>query len=298
MSKKSSWDGKSRGGLYGYKIFNFILSTFGLGFAYFILYFVAFYFLFFGGRSTKASFDYFKNIQGQGTLTAIKNIYKCYYNFGQTILDKVAVQSKKNHPFTSNSTGVDILYDFVERKQGAILISAHLGNWEIAGHFLHKLKIPINIVVFDGEHQRIKEMLKDVMKEKKLKIIPIKEDFSHIIEIHKALKNKEFICIHGDRFTDAEVSKKITFDFMGRPADFPIGPFRLVSRLKVPYCFVFAIKSSSYNYNFFAFENESESYSLEDIMEAYVKQLEVMVKKYPKQWYNFYPFWKIRKEIA
>lgn len=208
------------------------------------------------------------------------------------------MQSKKNHPFTSNSTGVDILWDFVERKKGAILISAHLGNWEIAGHFLHKLQIPINIVVFDGEHERIKAMLKDVMKEKKLKIIPIKDDFSHIIEINRALSDKEFICIHGDRFTDAEVSKKKTFDFMGRPADFPVGPFRLVSRLKVPYCFVFALKSSKYNYDFFAFENESDSYSLDDIMQAYVEQLETMVKKYPKQWYNFYPFWNTTKKLS
>jgi len=135
-------------------------------------------------------------------------------------------------------------------------------------------------------------------KEKKIKIIAIKEDFSHIIEINRALRDKEFICIHGDRFTDSEVSKKKTFDFMGLPADFPVGPFRLVSRLKVPYCFVFAIKSTNYNYDFFAFENKSESYKLEDIMGAYVAQLEKMVKKYPKQWYNFYPFWNTTKKIS
>ena len=113
MGEKSSWDGKSRGGLIGYKIFNFILSTLGVRFSYFILYFVAFYFLLFGGKATRSSFEYFKNIQGLGTLKSLRNVYACYYNFGQTILDKVAVQSKKKHPFTSNSTGVDVLWNFV-----------------------------------------------------------------------------------------------------------------------------------------------------------------------------------------
>ena len=209
MGQKTSWDGKSRGGLLGYKIFNFFLKTFGVGFAYFILYFVSFYFVFFGGLATKSNYRFFRNRIGLKPLNSLSHVYKSYYNFGQTLLDKVAVLSKKDHPFTSTSTGADILWKMAERGKGGILISAHLGNWEIAGHFLHKLNIPINIVLFDGEHQRIKAMLQSVMVKKKFNIIAIKDDFSHIIEMNRALKANEFICIHGDRFTDSEKSKKM-----------------------------------------------------------------------------------------
>jgi len=292
MSEKSTWSGKTRGGLLGYKIFHFILETFGVGFAYFILYFVAFYFLIFGGKATKANYFYFRNIIGLSPLKAVQNVYQCYYNFGQVILDKVAILSKKKHPFTSNSNGIDNLFNLIKRNQGAILISAHLGNWEIAGHFLNKLEVPVNIVLFDGEHERIKAMLKSVMVEKKFNIIAIKEDFSHIIAINRALKAKEFICIHGDRFLDPEKSKKMALNFLGQEAFFPMGPFSLVSRMKVPHCFVYAVKTGKYHYELFAIEGKVKTNKVEDIMKDYVSQLEGMVLKYPRQWYNFYPFWK------
>jgi len=292
MSSKAAWDGKSRGGFLGYKIFNSILDTLGVGFAYFILYFVALYFLFFGGKSTKSNYSFFRNRIGLKPLKAVKNVYSSYYNFGQTILDKVAVLSKKKHPFTSTSIGADLLWDMAKKGEGGILISAHLGNWEIAGHFLHKLDVPINIVLFDGEHQRIKAMLESVMVKKKFNIIAIKDNFSHIIEINRALKAKEFICIHGDRFTGSDESKTKVFPFLNGEARFPVGPFKMVSRFKVPYCFVFALKDKKYHYNFFAFEADSDSYELDDIMKSYITRLEKMVIENPKQWYNYYPFWE------
>ena len=49
----AEWQGKSRGTVLGYKIFVFFMKTLGIRAAYFIFYFVAFYFCFFAGNSTK-----------------------------------------------------------------------------------------------------------------------------------------------------------------------------------------------------------------------------------------------------
>jgi predicted LPLAT superfamily acyltransferase len=205
--------------------------------------------------------------------------------------------SKKEHPFTSNSIGAKTLWDLADNGKGAILISAHLGNWEIAGHFLKKLSVPINIVLFDGEHQQIKEMLDNVMKEKRFKIIAIRDDFSHLIEINKALKAKEFICIHGDRYSDHAKAKTMKMNFLGKEAIFPLGPFSLVSRLKVPHAFVFALKVKKYHYEFIAFEGNGTENTVQEVLQAYVNRLEIMVKKYPTQWFNFYKFWEEKEEI-
>ncbi len=291
MEKQSSWDGKTRGGLTGYKIFHFILETFGVSFAYFILYFVSFYFLLFGGKSTISSYTYFRKRLGLNPFKSVVNVYQCYYNFGQTILDKVAVLSKRDHPFTSNSNGAQHLWKLAEEKKGGILISAHLGNWEIAGHFINKLNVPINIVLFDGEHQQIKAMLNKVMVKKKTNIITIKQDYSHLFEINRALRAGELICIHGDRFSDPVKSKKMLLPFLGQDAYFPVGPFSLVTRLKVPYCFVFAVKTNKYHYEFFAIEGNGSNKTEKEVMKDYIQNLEKMILKYPKQWYNFYPFW-------
>jgi len=297
MAKKGSWDGKTRGGIAGYTIFHLILKYLGISFAYFILYFVAFYFLLFGGKSTTSSFQYFRHTLGYSFFKSIWSVYICYYKFGQTILDKVAILSKKDHPFTSNSIGAKTLWKLAEDGKGAILISAHLGNWEIAGHFLKKLSVPINIVLFDGEHEKIKDMLDNVLKEKRFKIIAIKDDFSHLIEINRALRAKEFICIHGDRYSDHAKGKTMRMNFLGKEAIFPMGPFSLVSRLKVPHAFVFALKVKKYHYEFYAFEGQSAPIKVEEVLQSYVERLEIMVKKYPTQWFNFYKFWEEKEEF-
>ena len=71
MPSKSEWKGKSRGGVIGYKIFIFFLKYFGISFAYFILLFVAFYFIPFAPKATRASYFYFNKVRKYNTLKSI-----------------------------------------------------------------------------------------------------------------------------------------------------------------------------------------------------------------------------------
>ena len=46
-TQRAEWQGKSKGNVLGYKIFVFCIKHFGVRFAYFVLYFVAFYYFIF-----------------------------------------------------------------------------------------------------------------------------------------------------------------------------------------------------------------------------------------------------------
>lgn len=289
MQKEQTWDGKTRGGLLGYRIFFFFLKKVGLGFSYFILIFVAFYFLIFSPKSTKANYFFFRKIMKKSLLTSVSSIFQSYYLFGQTLLDKVAVLAGLKNRFETNSIGLENLYEVLETGKGVFLLSAHLGNWEIAGHFLTKLEVPINVVLFDNEHQSIKKMLQSEEKLKKFKVIPYSDDFSHLIAINKAIKKGEIVCLHGDRFHEG--SKTVELDFLGRKAKFPMGPFQMVNKFQAPFCYVFAIKSDKYKYDFFAFKGEHKEKDVNHIISGYVDRLEEMLNRYPKQWFNYYQFW-------
>ena len=111
-------------------------------------------------------------------------------------------------------------------------------------------KVQINIVIFDGEYQKIKDYLDSVTGKPPVKVIVIKNDLSHIYAISEALKNNELVCMHADRFVEG--SKTISCNFFGEPARFPAGPFVLAATFKVPVSFVFAFKETSTHYHFFA----------------------------------------------
>ena len=184
----ADWQGKSRGTVLGYKIFVFCMKNFGVSSAYFILYFVAFYFCFFARESTISSYYYFRKRRKNSKVKSIINVYKSYYVFGQTIIDKVAISSGLRDKFTYHFDGGDLIDKTLEQKKGAILISAHVGNFEIAEHFFGELEenASISILTTDFEHSTIKEYLERVTKKPSVNLILIQERI-YIYEIYVLL---------------------------------------------------------------------------------------------------------------
>ncbi|WP_299887298.1 lipid A biosynthesis acyltransferase [uncultured Lacinutrix sp.] len=288
----TQWKGKSRGTVFGYKIFVFFMKTFGLGSAYFILYFVAFYFCFFALESTKASYYYFRNRHKNSVFKAILNIYRSYYVFGQTILDKVAISSGMRNRFTYDFDGVDLIKEVLKQKRGGILISAHLGNFEIAEHFFGELeeKASISLLTTDTEHTAIKEYLDSVTNKPNVNLILIQEDLSHIFEINAALTRNEIVCITGDRYYDG--SKFLKENLLGETAKFPAGPFMLASRLKVPVLFVYVMKETSKHYHLYARQAQVKHRDAQGLLKEYTMSVTSMLKAYPLQWFNYFDFWR------
>ena len=290
-----SWQGKSRGTRLGYSIFVTVLKKFGVRPAYLLLRFVTVYYFLFSYKSSKIIFNYFHRRIGFGRLKSIFKIYSNYYLLGQTIIDKIVIMAGMANRFSFDFDGEEHLRDIVSQQKGGLLLSAHIGNWEIAGHLLQRLDTPVNIVMFDGEHQQIKDYLDSVAGKKKAKIIVIKNDLSHIYEISDAFKNKELVCIHADRFIEG--NKTMKADLLGKEALFPAGPFVLAATFDVPLLFVFAMKESSLHYHFFATEikkydrREKES-CMQQILHDFSIDMEKKIKQYPEQWYNYYDFWK------
>ncbi len=290
----SSWKGKTRGGVSGYSIFIFLISKTGLFMAYCVLIFVAFYYWLFTPK--KYIRYYFKERLGKSRLLTSFLIYKLFYKFGQVLIDKIAVLSGSYTKFTFDFEGEHYLREMTD---GGMLIGAHMGNWEIASQLLKgRIAVKTNVLMFDEEHQRIKDVLDDVMVDKSFRIIPIKDDLSHIYEINQLVKKKELIVMHGDRFVEG--SKTQDLRVLGMNAKFPVGAFHIALRFNLPVTFVFALKESRTHYHFYATEPKiysdkakSRDELLKEIMQDYVTELEKKVRQYPDQFFNFYDFWGI-----
>ena len=286
-----SWKGKTRGGLLGYKIFVFVLKKLGLKSAYFLLRLVSAYFVLFAPSASKHIYRYFRDIHHQSVSRAIISVFSNFYIFGQTLIDKTAIMSGATNKFTYDFDGEEHLHQLKEMGRGGMLISAHLGNWDIAGFLLKRIDVKINIVMFEAEHEKIKSYMDNIVKNNNVNVIPIKQDMSHIISIKKAINNNELICMHGDRFVEgSRVSRQ---EFMGKQAFFPTGVFSIVDKLNVPYTIVYCLKekSNSLHYKLSSTEIQDNHKGTSEILADYVKTLEGKVKQYPHQWFNYYNFW-------
>ncbi len=288
----SKWEGASKGSLLGYKIFAFSVRNLGLRFSYFILLFVAFYYFLFSWKSSKSIYSYFRNRQQFNRFKSFFGIYRSYYVFGQTLIDRILISSGKRDRFTYDFDGIEKIIKVLEEGNGGILISAHLGNFEISEYFFEDIGADLvtNIVTTDMERQQIKNYLDQLSLKSSLKYILIKEDMSHIFEFNRALGNNEIICITGDRYFEG--SKFLETTFLGASAKFPSGPFLLGSRLKVPVLFVYVMKDSATHYHLYAREAKVEYRNEKVLLESYAESVSHFVKKYPYQWFNYFDFWE------
>ena len=288
----ADWDGKSKGSLLGYKIFVFSIKRLGIRAAYLILFFVALYYFIFLKESNRAIFYYYRKRLKYSYLKSKWSTFKTYIVFGKTIIDKTAISAGLRDKFTYEFDGVEILKQLLIEKKGGVLISAHIGNFEIAEHFFGEIDLDcqINLVTVDQERSAIKEYMESVTKKSSIKFIYINDDMSHIFEINNALANNELVCFTGDRYFEG--TKRLEAELLGEKAYFPAGPFMIASRLKVPVVYVYVMKEPKLHYHLYTRLATVKNRDSQGLLENYIESLESMLKLYPLQWFNFFQFWK------
>lgn len=286
----ATWDGKTKGTLLGYRIFVFMVRRLGLTISYFFLKIVSFYYFLFATKNKAVLRKFYVHYMGYGVGTAKSLVRKNFYLLAQSILDKIAFSMGLQHKFTFSNEGEERLKALSQNKTGGVLVSAHFGNWDIAGQILEDTDTRVNVVMHDNEHEQIKAYL-DKLGGDRFHVIAQKSDMSHLFKIHQATKNGELICMHGDRYVDAE--NTIALDFLGSKAHFPLGPFKLISKLKVPYAFVFTVKTSARHYHFTSTVPTLPDQSVPELAASFAKVLEEKVKQNPEQWFNYHDFFQI-----
>ncbi len=287
----ATWKGKSRGTLLGFKIYVQIIKKTGLYSAYFVLLFVALYFIFFSFTSTKSTYYLFRRRLGYSPLNAALNVYLSYYTFGRIQLDRIAITNGLKHKFTFEFDGVQHIDALLKQQKGGILLTAHIGNFNLAKYFFeerHSGAI-VNLVITDFEHRQIKDYLNAVMGNTEVKTIVLQDDLSHIFKMKEALSNNELLVFAADRYL--KHSKTYTADFLGKQVKFPQGQFKLASRNKIPVLFVHLMREKNFHYHFYARPYNPVELTAQEILKYYLDDLEKMVKTYPRQWYNYYDYW-------
>lgn len=287
----SKWKGQSRGTVLGLRIYVFIVKTFGLYSSYFVLFFVALYFVFFAFNSSKSVFYLFRKRLGYSRISAVLNVYISYFTFGRIQLDRVAIASGLKHKYSFEFDGIHHIENLLKQKKGGILLTAHIGNFNLAKHFFddknnHQI---VNLVVTDLEHEEIKNYLDSVTGKSVIKLIVLKEDLFHIFEMNRALQNNELLVFAADRYI--ENAKTYSHDFMGRLVKFPQGPFKLAARNEISVLFVHIMREKNFHYHFYASPYNPEKNDAKNLLKAYIENLETMLKKYPHQWFNYYDYW-------
>ncbi len=242
--------------------------------------------------SRKTAWDFYRNHLGYGRLKAAWYVYLNHCKFSQVVIDRFAMYAGKK--FKVEVEGMDIFASLASRDEGFVMMSSHIGNYEIAGYSLVSDTKTINAVVYGYEKQSVTDNRNNMFRKTNIRMIGIREDMSHLFEIDRALAAGDIVSFPSDRYMGA--TKTITAPFLGQEAKFPMGPFSVATMRGLDAIAVNTMKEGSRNYRIYVTPLEydksaSRKEQIRQLSAAYIAELEKRVRQYPAQWYNFFDFW-------
>jgi predicted LPLAT superfamily acyltransferase len=296
MADGRQWQGKTKGGKFGQRFLLSFLKRFRVTALYPSLPFIIPFCLIFARKPNRALYRYFHDIHRYGRWRALRSTARNAYNFGKVVIDKFAIWAGRSDQFSVRVEQPEIPQRLFEQEKGVLFAGSHIGNFELLATAFEKNPKKINVIIYGGESEMLNQQRTSVFGENHVNLIPVTADMSHLFTIKNALENGEVVAILCDRLFGSP--KKKTLDFLGHPADFPIGPFRLAAQMDVPVLSVAVMKEKGLCYSCHTTLLNVEpslttSQKCDILIEQYVKSLENVLLQYPEQWFNLYDFWNL-----
>ncbi|MFN7959886.1 MAG: lysophospholipid acyltransferase family protein [Thermoanaerobaculia bacterium] len=190
--------------------------------------------------------------------------------------------------------GFEHLEEAVASGKGAVLLTAHLGNWELGGVFLREKKLPVSVVYVPDQSPTAEAFRGQLRRGSEIHEIAIdpKAELSSL-PVLRALKEGRIVALQGDRdFND----RGEWVDFLGTPAPFPLGPFQLARITGAVLLPSFIVYDPEYRFEIhigspIRVDQGERGEAIRRGLAEWVAVLEKAVRRWPTQWYTFYDFW-------
>lgn len=294
--KNKAWTGATRGGRFGNGFIKFLMTGLGLDFAQTFLVLVIPYFYIFAPTARKSSNQYWKRIEPEtGWFKRQFLICKHFYKFSLVLTDRIYQGVSKDHSrFEARSRGAEHILGALAAKKGLIIVGSHTGGWDLAAALIGKKGLG-EFFMLQHQHQGLTlEKAVAQRDEGHVKRIFYNTQEFPILSVREIIKNGKPIGIMGDRPVSYQCE---LVPFLGGLAAFDSTPYRIASATGANVLFTFGFKATDKIYDFFATPPMEFAASRNNLLQSYemtsrfALNLETLLRSYPDQWFNFYPFW-------
>ena len=294
---RPSWIAQSeRGQTLAMRLIVWIALTFGRSAARVLIYPICLYFLLFSITARAASRKYLRKVLEREPLPV--HLLRHYHTFAATILDRVFFLKGEYRRFEVRLHGHEVLEDIVRSGEGGLLLGAHIGSFEATRALGNQVRgLRVNMVMYEENARKMNAVLGKLNPDAALKVIPLGQ-MDSMLKVNDALARGEFVGILADRTIAGEGT--VSRCFLGEPAQFPLGPFRIAAMLKRPVILMFGLYLGGNRYDIH-FERLADARHLEraqrdsfldTAVTEYVQRLEHYCRLAPYNWFNFYDYWK------
>ncbi|MEW5925338.1 MAG: lysophospholipid acyltransferase family protein [Candidatus Zixiibacteriota bacterium] len=189
--------------------------------------------------------------------------------------------------------GSEYLDETLKKGRGGLVVSAHIGNWELLGARIAAAEYPSDFLVGRQHNQYVDNALLKIRGVTGATIISVGVSSRHVL---KSLQENRLVILAADQHS---ATGAVITEFFGRPAATHKGPAAFASKMNCPLIFGCLIRE---RYDRFRLITEAPLYSgksgdqekdIQAMMQAYSDWLEKIVRQYPEQWMWTHRRWKV-----
>lgn len=191
-------------------------------------------------------------------------------------------------------SGDERLLEAHNEGKGAILLTAHVGNFELGGLFLRALGLQVSAVYAPDPSPVVEAHREEARRVLGVEGIPVTRSPFAFVPILRALRENRMVAMQGDR--DVSGTGR-PMPFFGERASFPVGPFRLAATSGAPLFPVFVLQEDDGRYETrveppLRIDKGAGNAAIEQAMTSFIATLERTIRERPTQWYLFTRFWE------
>jgi len=220
-----------------------------------------------------------------------KSVRQVFINYGRYMIDFFLLPQLPSHKvrkYFADIKGEKILQNALAKGKGVILLSAHVGNWEIGGTMLRLFNYPLTVVAIKHNTTATNALVNRLRQNKNIRVVEVDQSPFSGIKVLRHLQQNRIVAMNGDRDYFG-TGRRI--NFMGKYVNFPIGPVILAMSSGAAIIPAFVLKQPDGRYTG-VLENAIPLHSIGNREKAITEGLETIarifekyIRTYPDQWY-------------
>lgn len=278
------------------KLMVWISLTLGRSVGRIVLYGIAAYYVLFAAHARRCSRDYLHRALGRWAEWG--DGFRHVFSFASTIHDRIYLLNDRFDLFDIEVIGAEALHASLAEQPGALLIGAHLGSFEVlraVGRGRAGLKVAM--LMYEENARKINRTLEAINPAATEDIIALGR-MNSMLEARDKLDQGYLVGMLADRSLGDDAT--VDCDFLGEPAPFPVGPFRMAAMLRRPVFFMTGLYlgGNRYQIHFEPLADFSQTprgereAAMQAAQQRYADRLTHFCRLAPYNWFNFFDFWQ------
>jgi predicted LPLAT superfamily acyltransferase len=265
-----------------------------------LLYPVALYFVLAAPQARSASRQFLATVLSRPP--GLGDVFRHFLAFATVVMDRAYLVRGHLDAFEIEIDGAPTVEALRTSGRGGFLIGAHVGSFEVSRALGRHLPQPprVVMVMFEENARMIGEAIATLNPGLQQEIISLGAADS-MIRVKHAVDAGALAGILADRLpphdSDCGDDRRV-LSFHGRPAAFPVGPFRMAALLKRPAVLMLGLYLGGNRYRLifeeiydFRSRGIDRQAAIEEALQRYVRRLEHYSSAYPYNWFNFFDVW-------